>query len=126
MLWSRLRDGEKAHAMIEGLMTHNMLDNLFTTHHIPLQIDGNYGIAAAMIEMLVQSHNQVIQLLPAPCKAWPAGKARGIKARGNIYVDLTWKDGVVTDWNLSSPHPKPVEVLVNGKYRVITPEKRLQ
>ena len=56
-----------------GLITHNMLDNLFTTHQIPLQIDGNYGIAAAIVEMLVQSHNGVIQLLPAPCSQWSRG-----------------------------------------------------
>lgn len=122
MLWARLQEGDKAHAMLEGLMTYNMLDNLFTTHHIPLQIDGNYGIAAAMVEMLVQS-NDVIQLLPAPCRAWPEGQIKGVRARGNISVDLSWKDGRVTDWKLSSPNPSPVRVLVNGEYLEVIPEK---
>lgn len=123
MLWARLQEGDKAHAMLEGLMTYNMLDNLFTTHHIPLQIDGNYGIAAAMIEMLVQSHNDVIQLLPAPCRAWPEGQIKGVRARGNISVDLSWKDGRVTDWKLSSPNPSPVRILVNSEHLEVIPEK---
>jgi alpha-L-fucosidase 2 len=100
--------------MLEGLITYNMLDNLFTTHHIPLQIDGNYGIAAAMLEMLVQSQSDVIELLPAPSSRWPQGRVRGAKARGNILVDMSWKDGKVTTWTLSSPEPKRVTVLVNG------------
>ncbi len=52
--------------MIEGLVRHNMLDNLLTTQNLPLQIDGNFGIATAMHEMLLQSHSGVIQLLCLP------------------------------------------------------------
>ncbi|HLK27708.1 MAG TPA: glycoside hydrolase N-terminal domain-containing protein [Puia sp.] len=116
MLWARLRNGNKAHEMIEGLIKYNMLDNFFTTHHIPLQIDGNYGIAAAMLEMLVQSQDSVIGLLPARSNKWPEGKVKGIKARGNIEVDMEWRNGKVTSWQLYSNSPKPVKVLVNGKY----------
>ena len=115
LVWARLHQGELAHDMIEGLITHNLLDNLFTTHRVPLQIDGNYGISAAMIEMLVQSHNDIIELLPAPTEAWKEGSAHGLKARGNIDVDMSWKDGKVTEWKLYSPNPRPVKVLVNGK-----------
>jgi alpha-L-fucosidase 2 len=101
--------------MIEGLITYNVLDNLFATHHIPLQIDGNYGITAAMLEMLVQSHEGVIELLPAPTAAWREGAAYGLKARGNIEIDIRWKDGKVTYWKLHSPHHQSVKVLVNGE-----------
>lgn len=124
LLWSRLHDGEQAHNMIEGLISYNMLDNLFTSHKIPLQIDGNYGIAAAMIEMLIQSHSDAIELLPAVCPQWTEGDARGLKARGNIEVDLAWKDGQVTSWKLYSPQPRPVKVRVNGKEHTVTPELR--
>jgi len=93
MLWARLYDGQRAHDMLTGLIDYNMLDNLFTTHHIPLQIDGNYGIAAAIVEMLVQSHNGVVQLLPAACAQWPEGSVKGLKARGNVEVSMSWKDG---------------------------------
>ena len=123
MLWARLQDGEKAHEMLEGLITYNMLDNLFTTHHIPLQIDGNYGIAAAMIEMLVQSQNGVIQLLPAPCSKWPEGSVKGVKARGNVVVDMSWKGERVTQWRLTSPQPVPVTVLVNGQRTEVLPTR---
>jgi alpha-L-fucosidase 2 len=101
--------------MIEGLLTHNMLDNLFTTHRVPLQIDGNYGIASAMLEMLVQSHEGVIELLPAPTDAWKEGSASGLKARGNVEIDMSWKDGKVTEWKLRSPYRQRVKVLVNGE-----------
>lgn len=119
MLWARLHHGDKAHDMLQGLITHNMLDNLFTTHHIPLQIDGNYGIAAAMLEMLVQSHTGVIELLPSPLTAWPSGSVKGLKARGNIEVEMHWDKGRVTDWHLSSPQPQTVTVKVNDTYHTV-------
>ena len=126
LLWARLHEGELAHDMIEGLITHNMLDNLFASHRIPLQIDGNYGIAAAMLEMLIQSHDGVIELLPAPVEAWKEGSASGLKARGNVEADIQWKDGKVTDWKLYSPQRIPVEVLVNGQLYKVVPEIRHQ
>ena len=115
LMWARLHEGELAHDMIEGLITHNMLDNLFTTHRVPLQIDGNYGIASAMLEMLVQSHEGIIELLPAPTDAWKDGSASGLKARGNVEIDMCWKDGKVTEWKLRSPYRQRVKVLVNGE-----------
>ena len=119
MVWSRLHDGDMAHQMIEGLITHNMLDNLFASHRVPLQIDGNYGIAAAMLEMLIQSHNDIIELLPAPTTHWPEGSAYGLKARGNIEADIRWKDGKVTYWKLRSPQQQKVKVRVNGEYHEV-------
>ena len=115
LMWARLHEGELAHDMIEGLITHNMLDNLFTTHRVPLQIDGNYGIASAILEMLVQSHEGIIELLPAPTDAWKDGSASGLKARGNVEIDMCWKDGKVTEWKLRSPYRQRVKVLVNGE-----------
>lgn len=119
MLWARLHNGDKAHEMIQGLITHNMLDNLFTSHHLPLQIDGNYGITAAMLEMLVQSHSGVIELLPAPAEAWSKGSVKGLKARGNIEVDIQWENGKVTGRKLSSDVPQTVRLKVNGQYEEV-------
>ena len=118
----RLHDGDKGHEMIEGLITHNMLDNLFTSHRIPLQIDGNYGIAACMIEMLVQSHEGVISLLPAPCRKWPEGSIHGVKARGGIVVDMEWKDFEVVSYTLRSETPQTVTVQVNGELKEVRTE----
>ena len=125
-LWARLRDGERAHDMIEGLLCNNTLDNLLTTQNLPLQMDANYGVAAAMLETLVQSQSGVIELLPTSTVKWPSGSVKGVKARGNIEVDLDWKDGMVTRWRLSTAERKPckVKVKVNGEYFDVMPERK--
>ena len=113
-LWARFKEGDKCHEMIEGLLMHNTLPNLLTTHP-PFQMDGNFSLPAGISEMLVQSQNDYIELLPAPCKAWKDGKVKGLKARGNITVSFEWKGGKVTKWTLSSPDSKKVKVKINGK-----------
>ena len=112
--------------MIEGLLCNNTLDNLLTTQNLPLQMDANYGVAAAMLETLVQSQSGVIELLPTSTVKWPSGSVKGVKARGNIEVDLDWKDGMVTRWRLSTAERKPckVKVKVNGEYFDVMPKRK--
>ncbi len=121
-LWARLGEPEKAHDMVEHYIRHNLLDNLFG-NHAPMQLDGTYGITGGMSEMLIQSHGGHIALLPALPRAWRTGSVKGIRARGNITIDMSWERGKVTSYTLTTttPNPMPVNVLVNGKMQRITP-----
>ncbi|MDB5079977.1 MAG: alpha-amylase [Chloroflexi bacterium] len=108
-LWARLGQGEQAYYYLDSLLKHLTYPNLFDAHpalsdrdDLVFQIDGNFGGAAGLAEMLVQSQNDEIELLPALPKAWPAGKVTGLKARGGYVVDLAWENGAVSEAQVTS------------------------
>ena len=92
--------------------------NLFDAHP-PFQIDGNFGGTAGVCEMLLQSDNQSIQLLPALPSEWQTGSVSGICARGGYTIDMQWRDGQVTHLVVHSRQPGRTTLLFNGKKKVI-------
>ncbi|MCL3779360.1 glycoside hydrolase family 95 protein [Prolixibacteraceae bacterium JC049] len=123
--WARLKDGNRAYSLLRGLLRstkvpkENMTNgggsysNLLCAHP-PFQLDGNMGGTAGISEMLVQSHEGLIELLPALPDSWKSGEIKGLKTRGGIEIHMKWKDRKVVFLKVKSSKKSQCQIKVNG------------
>jgi alpha-L-fucosidase 2 len=112
-LFARLHNGEKAYQNLLELLRKSTLENLFDSHP-PFQIDGNFGGAAGIAEMLIQSQNGIIRLLPALPKEWERGEVKGICARGGFIIDMKWMNGKIKNAKVYSKYGGKCSIYYNG------------
>lgn len=131
-LWARLWDGNHAYKMYRELLKYVDPDQSEGTHkghggtypnlfdaHPPFQIDGNFGGAAAVIEMLIQSTDDTIYLLPALPDAWQDGAIKGVCARGGFEISMTWKDKKIVTMSIRSKTPGKTTLVYGNKQKEI-------
>jgi len=120
-LYARLGEHEQAYSYVRRILTHSTLPNLLGNHP-PFQIDGNFGVTAGIAEMLLQSHQGEIHLLPSLPNSWSEGEVQGLVARGGFIVDIGWRDGLLMQARVTSTHGQPCTIYYDNPILIIKPD----
>ena len=140
-LWARALNGDRSHAILRKALKHStsygtnqyaggIYYNLYDSH-APFQIDGNFGACAGIAEMLLQSHSDTLQILPALPTEWAQGEYKGLKAVGDFTVDAKWEESKATQISIANNqgqplfvnYPKLEEATIFVNANIVTPEK---
>jgi len=124
-LWARLLDGNRAHTVFKKYLQEQCYPQLFAKCGNPLQIDGTMGVAAGITEMLVQSHEGVIELLPALPDEWSEGHFDGVCVRGGFELDLKWQDHSVQEVEIISKAGKICRINAGANARLTENGKKV-
>jgi alpha-L-fucosidase 2 len=108
--WARLYDAENAMAHFDYYIHHYCLNSLFAICAKAMQVDGSFGISAAIAEMLIQSHEGELDLLPTLPPAWADGSVSGLCARGGFEIDLKWSVGTLNSVAIHSKRGNRVKI----------------
>ncbi|MGZ3298701.1 MAG: glycoside hydrolase family 95 protein [Asticcacaulis sp.] len=119
-LWARMGEGAHAHSVLTGLLgPQRTYPNMFDAHP-PFQIDGNFGGATGILEMLLQSWGGEVRVLPSLPPAWPSGSVKGLRARGGLTADIDWDGGKLKRLALTGPAHAPVKLRHDGQLHEVT------
>lgn len=116
-LWARVKDGNRAHSILRGLISGCTFHNLFDFHP-PFQLDGNFGGSAGIAEMLIQSHEGYTEILPALPDCWSSGSFRGLCGRNGFVYDCEWEKGTVKKLRIYSSLGGALKLKTNGTMSV--------
>jgi alpha-L-fucosidase 2 len=125
-LYARLYDGERANKIFKGYIKEQAYPQLFAKCFTPLQVDGSFGVSAGITEMLMQSHEGVIDLLPALPKEWGNGQFAGVCARGAFELDMNWKDGKIIAVEVLSKEGQTCRIKTGLKSKVKSSGKNVK
>ena len=124
-LWARMYDGNRSNKILKGYIHEQAYPQLFANCANAMQVDGTLGVAAGITEMLLQSHEGMIDLLPALPDEWSEGRFDGVCARGGFELDIKWNDQTVTEVEILSKAGNICRIDAGGAFKVVKEGKKV-